>query len=477
MQLSGEPHSDIGHSERSEESRALPRSTFASETLRCAQGDNVPSRGERVALRARYVFPVDRPPIADGVVVIEGDRIAGVGRPSPAVTRGAEVIDLESAAILPGLVNAHTHLEFSGLRQPLGRPGMALPDWIRQVVAHRRSVDRSVGDSLRESQQLAERVAHIAVGLHESLRRGVTTLGEIATVPWSPEPFERSPLAYTVFFELIGLRRELLEERLASARQWLSATASQSWRAGISPHAPYSVHPELFAQCIELAARAGAPLAFHLAESREELELLRGGTGPFRELLTDLDAWDPSAIPLGMRPRDYLQALAAAPRALVIHGNYLADDEIAVLAQHADTMSLVYCPRTHAYFGHDTYPLSRLLEAGVAVALGTDSRASSPDLSLLAEIRHVAATGQVSLETALRLGTLRGAKALGLDSEIGSLAVGKQADLCVVKLPDGDAADPHEPLMFGGGEVLRVMKRGRFVDLNPLASEHPSGMI
>jgi imidazolonepropionase-like amidohydrolase len=117
------------------------------------------------------------------------------------------------------------------------------------------------------------------------------------------------------------------------------------------------------------------------------------------------------------------------------------------------------------------------LKAGVAVALGTDSRASSPDLSLLAEIRHVATGGQVPLETALRLGTLNGAKALGVDTELGSLKAGKQADLCVVGLPDGGGADPHEPLMFVGGGVLRVIKGGRFVDLDPLASENPSGMI
>jgi cytosine/adenosine deaminase-related metal-dependent hydrolase len=460
------------HSERSEESPAPPR-----ETLRCAQGDDGDRRphGNRFALLARYVFGVDSPPIADGVVVIEGERIAAVGR-APAISSSDEIIDLGNAAILPGLVNAHTHLEFSDLQRPLGQPDMAFPDWIRTVVAHR----RNVGDSLRESHQLAERVDHSAAGLSESLRGGVTTLGEIATAAWSAEPFSRSPLASTVFLELIGLRRELIEDRLASAKRHLlsaSANAGQTWRAGISPHAPYSVHPELFARCIELARQAGAPLAFHLAESREELELLQGGAGPFRELLTELGAWDPSAIPHGTRPLDYLKPLAHAPRALVIHGNYLVDDEIAVLTEHAATMSLVYCPRTHAYFGNDPYPLARLLDAGVTVALGTDSRASNPDLSLLAEMRHVAASGKISLATVLRLGTLNGAKALGLDHDIGSISVGKQADLCVVKLPEGDAADPHEALMFGGGDVFSVMRLGRIVYANPLASRPPLGMI
>ncbi len=204
------------------------------------------------------------------------------------------------------------------------------------------------------------------------------------------------------------------------------------------------------------------PLAFHLAESPQELELLQGGTGPFRGLLTDLGAWDASAIPHGTRPLDYLRPLADAPRALVIHGNYLDDEEIALVAEHAANMSLVYCPRTHAYFGHEPYPLARLLEAGVALALGTDSRASNPDLSLLAEMRHVAAGGHIPLEAVLRLGTFNGAKALGLERDSGSLSPGKQADLCVVGLPESDPGDPHEALMLGAGEVLSVVNRGRF---------------
>jgi cytosine/adenosine deaminase-related metal-dependent hydrolase len=309
--------------------------------------------------------------------------------------------------------------------------------------------------------------------LRESLGSGVTTLGEIATGDWPREPFRGAPVDCTVFLELIGLRREQIEDRLSSARQHLSPASSNGprpWRAGISPHAPYSVHPELFARCVELAAKAGAPLAFHLAESREELELLRHGTGPFRRLLSELGAWDPTAIPSGTRPLDYLRQLAHAPRALVIHGNYLADDEIAVLAKHASTMSLVYCPRTHAYFGHEAYPLAKLLEAGVNVALGTDSRASNPDLSLLAEMRYVAGSGQVSPATALRLGTIHGAKSLGLDRHVGSLSPGKQADLCVVELPESDAADPHDLVMFDTARVFRVMKLGQFVDGNSLAS-------
>jgi cytosine/adenosine deaminase-related metal-dependent hydrolase len=427
---------------------------------------------KQTVLRARYAFPVDRPPIADAAVVIEGQHIAAVDRwPAGRIAAG-EVIDLGNAALLPGLVNAHTHLEFSDLPHPLGSPGMAFPDWIRQVIAHRR-------------QSPADRTAAVAAGLSQSLRAGVTTLGEIATAPWSAAPFDASPIAATVFLEVLGLRSELIEERVALAQEHLEPapaadqhTADQHpgcsaaagvltrWRAGISPHAPYSVHPELFVRCVGLARQARAPLAFHLAESREELQLLRDGTGPFRELLIELEAWDETAIPRGTRPLEYLQRLADAPRALVVHGNYLAEDEIGVLAAHAAHMSLVCCPRTHAYFGHEPYPLAQLLAAGVTVSLGTDSRASNPDLSLLAEMRHIARAsgshdGDVPLDAVLRFGTLAGAQALGRADAVGTLTVGKHADLCAVQLPNRDTADPHEMLLLGNEPVVATWTRGK----------------
>jgi cytosine/adenosine deaminase-related metal-dependent hydrolase len=400
-----------------------------------------------LAIRARYVFPIDRPPIADGVVHVADGRITAVGTYCEAVAKSA-LVDLGNAALLPGLVNAHTHLEFSHRRQPLGVPGMPLPQWIRELVAHRREMAGDV-------------TAAVAVGLDESLKHGITALGEIATPGWSAEAIGGSPLDVTAFFELIGLAADRVDPKLRELRAFFAGHARHAtWRAGISPHAPYSVHPELWSSAVEEARRVDAPVAFHLAESREELQLLRDGTGPFRDLLIDLGAWDETAIPRGARPLDYLQKLMRAPRALVIHGNYLDDDEIALLAAHRETMSLVYCPRTHAYFEHAPYPLAHLLQSGVSVALGTDSRASNPDLSLLAEMRLVARGGEVPPSAIMQLGTLDGAKALGLDSQLGSLTPGKSADLCAVALADADA-DPHELLLENDTPVMGVWRKGR----------------
>jgi len=201
-------------------------------------------------------------------------------------------------------------------------------------------------------------------------------------------------------------------------------------------------------QAIDLAVRDHLPVAMHLAESPEEMQLLASGNGPMREFLESKGAWDAAAQPAGRRPLDYLQALACADRSLVIHGNYLDDEEIAFAAEHRDRMAVVYCPRTHAWFGHKRYPLEKLLSAGALVALGTDSRASNPDLSILAEMRYIFRSfPAVAPATILELGTLAGARSLGLAKECGSIEVGKLAHLCVAPLGDESSNDPHELLL------------------------------
>ncbi len=359
--------------------------------------------------------------------------------------------DLGNVAILPGLVNAHAHLEFSDLSEPLGEPGMGFVDWIRLVI-----------ERFRQRPGTSEQpVRH---GLEESIRWGTTALGEIAQPNWLADLFEQSVLDTTVFLELIAPTPQRMAPLLELAlRHVRPVGTSRHWRPGLSPHAPYSVHPQLLDAAVSLSAAERVPLAFHLAESREELELLRSGSGPFRGLLEELGTCDPELFPPGRRPLDYLKQLAAAHRTLIIHGNYLDGEEIAFLAGHAERMSVVYCPRTHDYFRHDAYPLEKMLAAGVVVALGTDSRASSPDLSLLGEMRRVARQfPSIAGDVILRLGTLHGALALGHGSEVGSLEPGKRADLIVVALPERDAADPHELLFDSDKPVIKnyISRRG-----------------
>lgn len=399
---------------------------------------------------ARWIVPIEGPPLEHGRLTVRGGRIAAIDRHRAGERASARaVIDLGDAIVMPGLVNAHTHLEFGHLEQPLGSPGMSFPAWVREVLAYRRT---GSFDPVRAT----------AAGLRESARYGVTTLGDIASsAPGALFDAPPSDATVTAFVELIGLGESRQESQRVRLDEFLLRDDRESVRRGVSPHAPYSVRPALVAAAATRSAEARVPLAMHLAESRDELQLLHDGTGPFAELLREIGASDATAIPAGMTPLDYLETLSRAHRALVIHGNYLSEREIEFLAARSDRMAVVYCPRTHAYFGHDEHPLPNLLAAAAAVALGTDGRCTNPDLDLLAEMRCVARTfPQLAPERIVRLGTFDGARALGLDREAGSLAVGKLADFIALAAPSTER-DPYAAILSDDSRVVGAWKQGR----------------
>ena len=375
------------------------------------------------------------------MVTFDQQRIISV---EPLAADEPHIEDLGNVAILPGLVNAHVHLEFSHLSEPIGDRGMALTDWIATLVSQLRIEGRPPDDAVPR-------------GLLESSAAGTTALAEIAQPDWSPQDFQSAPLDSTVFPELIAPTDAGVDEILKLAHRHIAAAApdqqrqrdqqGQLWRPGLSPHSPYSVHPRLLAEAVAISARHKVPLSFHLAESPQELEFLKTSRGVFRDMLQRWGQWDQAAHRPGRRPLDLLRVLAPAHRLLIVHGNYLSDQEIAFIARHAQTMSVVYCPRTHNYFAHAPHPLEKLLASGVNVALGTDSRASSPDLNLLSDMRHVAhCHPTIDPSTVLRMGTLAGAIALGRDTEFGTLEPGRRPNLTIVPLPDRQDPDPHRLL-------------------------------
>lgn len=407
------------------------------------------------ALRGRWVFPVVSPPIRNGCVTIYDGKIVDVGE-SPACS---DVRDLGDVAVLPGLVNAHTHLEFSDLDHPLGREGDPLPSWLQQVVKLRRSQAEAGVDVD------ALRTKAVARGLSESLAAGVTTLGEIGSPGgWPESPFLDSPLQCVVFQELLGLDKERSDALPTIAEQHLASGTGARWIAGLSPHSSYTVRPDVVEHVCRLSRNRATPIAMHLAECPEEIQLLASGAGPLVSLLDALGAWDAQAIPRGTRPLDYLRVLAEAERSLVIHGNFLDKEERGFLASRGDRMSVVYCPRTHEYFHHAAYPLRESLDVGINVCLGTDSRGSSPDLNLWAEMQAVARRHpDVHPKEILRMATIRGARSLGLDDRSGSLQPGKPADLAVIRIARESTGDPESCLVEATTEVVQVYIAGRCV--------------
>ena len=416
-----------------------------------------------LTLAARYVFPVEGPPIANGRVSVEDGRIVGVRGPDDGGP--APDLDLGNAAITPGFVNAHTHLDLD----PIGpAPAGGTEDevaWLSKVVAARRG--QPVGSGTLAS------VRNVA----EASRLGTTLLADTTAAGQSWEAVAAAPLRAVVFHELIGLNRLRGLETSGSAFDWLAAVdpagldpaapppANFKTRAGLSPHAPYSTAGWLYHR----AATSRRPLSTHLAEMPEELELLETRQGPLRDFLEGLGAWDPDWEPIGSRPADYLRKGDNRQADwIVAHGNYLPPEDFWQLrpqaASDGQRVAVAYCPRTHARFGHAPHPYRAMLERGVIVCLGTDSLASSPTLGILDEARFLhARDGGVGGALLLTMATLFGAWALRLDHLTGSLKVGKSADLAVIPLPDRDDPDPHALLLESDLPVLATMFQGGFV--------------
>ena len=372
---------------------------------------------------------------SDVTVQIQDGRLQGVKQ-----GRSTDAIELGDVALVTGLVNTHTHLEFSQLPEPIATEGR-FTDWIRAVIQYRQAHGTEVHSAIQ-------------TGILESIKAGTTILGDIATSGWSADDYTMRGFQGVVFQELLGLSPARILQQSSLGRSHVQPS-SRAFRPGISPHAPYSTHWELVQEAVELSRATGSVVAMHLAETVAEIELLASGTGEFKELLTELGLWQDEYFCTSRRPLDYLQLLAQAPRSLVIHGNYLTEEELRFIAG-CPQMSLIYCPRTHAAFGHPTHPWRRLRELGGRVALGTDSRASNPDLSLFAELQFLAvAHPEESHFKLLQLGSDAGYEALGLSS--------LEADITLIQLAETKARTIENTLFNEGNRVCGTMIGGEWV--------------
>jgi cytosine/adenosine deaminase-related metal-dependent hydrolase len=309
----------------------------------------------------------------------------------------------------------------------------------------------------------------VRAGLAESLRSGVTLVGDVTAGGASWPVLVGGELRAVVFHEVIGMTRPSAARAWAALLEQLRGhAATPTCRPGLSPHAPYSARAALLRTAAALAAVRRLPLTVHLAESQAELDLLAHHDGPFVPFLQEFNAWDPAGLVQSVHHA--LALCGPAPSVLFAHGNHLtAHCPVPAGA------TVVYCPRTHAHFGHPPHPFRDLLSRGVRVALGTDSRASNPDLDLLAEARFLHRRyPELSGDVLLRLATLSGAEALGWADETGSLEAGKSADLVVVPL-SAEEVDPYRGLFGSDRPPQRVLFRGRW--LEPSCPSIPAGRL
>ena len=382
-----------------------------------------------IRYHARWVLPVSAPAFEDGTVAVEGDRIAYVGSRAGAPA-GADV-DLGDAVLMPGLVNTHTHLELTALRGFL--EDLDFARWIWRLNGVKRAVlDR--GRMLDAAR----------FGIVEGLRSGITTYADTCDSGVAFDAMLDAGVRGIMYQEVFGPDpadhpRSLAD--LAAKVADLRARETPLVRVGVSPHAPYTVSDPLYAAVADFARRERLPVAVHIAESEVERALVERGEGIFADGLRR------RGIPVAPRARSSIELMERTGildlGALLIHCVRLDARDVAAVARSRS--SVAHCPVSNAKLGHGTAPLLELLDAGVAVGLGSDSVASNNKMDMLAEARaatlaqraRLAKHDVVCARDALYLATLGGARALGLDGDVGSLEAGKSADLAAFPVHEG----------------------------------------
>jgi cytosine/adenosine deaminase-related metal-dependent hydrolase len=396
-----------------------------------------------IRYHAAWILPIGEPPIRDGWLAVDRGRVVALGAAGRRVLAdGAHEVDLGDVAILPGLVNAHTHLELSYLRDEVP-PASAFVTWIRGVMAARRQRPDPKSPEILEA---VDRAVVDAIGF------GTAVVGDISNTLVTFAPLTRSALVGVLFYELIGFNAPdpvgLVEQ---AARRIDALVPNERVRVTLAAHAPYSVAPlVLRAMRQEIDRRPFAPCSVHLSESTEEVEFIRTGGGPWRTLLEEIGSWDAAWMPPGGSPVQFLDESGFLDaRVLAVHGVQMTTSDLDRLVARGST--LVTCPRSNGHTGAGAPPIEDFYNYGVNVAVGTDSLASAPDLNVFAELATLRALAPtVSAGALLDSATRQGARALGFDADYGTIEPGKSARLLAVAIP-ALTDDVEEYLVSGIG--------------------------
>ncbi len=376
--------------------------------------------------RARWVVPVTQPPIENGCVVENDGRILYVGEADGAPD--GDDHDFGESVLLPGLINSHTHLELTSMRGFL--EDLCFNDWIDKLRSSRK--EALTDDMLLDSARY---------GIVEGLESGITTYADTCATGFVMHVMLESGVRGIMFQETFGSGPEQCEASIKALRSRVAELAplqTDLVRLGISPHAPYTVSDLLYKASADFAREDGWLMGLHISESAAEMELVTSGTGAFANEWRERDL---EVVPRGRSPIEILEktgCLATSP--LLIHAVRLDAEDIATIARHKCTVA--HCPASNAKFGHGIAPLSEYLEAGLSVGLGSDSVASNNRMDILEEARLAVLFQRASKRNetaipahqALELATIGGARALRIDDKVGSLEVGKDADLTVFSL-------------------------------------------
>lgn len=386
-------------------------------------------------LAADHILPISSEPIKGGAIAIDGDSIIAAGKASDLRKEfpDASFEDFGEAALLPGFVNCHSHLEVTAMRGLLDSVEHDFSAWLLKLNAARASLSDD------EIQFAA------TAGAIEGARAGVTCFGDIGRFGKAGldalnrtglrgvlfQETEFSPENKTASDDLENLRNKFLE---------LRESETHLVRVGLSPHSPYTVSRDLFERIAEFALETKIRITIHTAESSDEKELLEAGKGFFVSVYEKYAVeWEsPRSTSI-----EFLESTGILEtRPLLAHCVTVSEKDIEIIRNKGATVA--HCPKSNAKFGHGPAPFEKFLDAGISVGLGSDSVASNNVCDILEEARFAALSARnrigslrlVSAREALEAATLGGAKALGLDQTIGSLEPGKHADIAVISLSD-----------------------------------------
>jgi aminodeoxyfutalosine deaminase len=401
-------------------------------------------------LHARVVVTMDGPPIINGGVAIKGNQIVDVGGFDDIKTRRSDqVIDLGDVALLPGLINAHCHLDYTSLRSRIS-PSGSFTDWIRLINAQK----------ARLSEQ--DYITSIAEGLAEAARFGTTSIANLTAFPQLIATTQTS-LRLWWFAEVMDVRgKDSAANIIQAALGALGAARNRSGGVGLAPHAPYTASQSVFRLAQEESSKTPLRLTTHLAESREEMEMFRDAKGPLYDFLKEMgrdmsDCGGPTPL------RHFFNTVSSIEGWIIVHLNELTDSDFDFLERSKARFNVVHSARSHNYFGHSAFPFQELRSLGFNICLGTDSLASNDDLSLFAEMRAFQEREPgISPEEILSMVTANGARALGEPHSLGKLRAGYRADMVAVPFR-GSRKNLFEAILAFDSSVVFSMIAGKIV--------------
>ncbi len=400
-------------------------------------------------LRSKYLLKDPDNVINNGAVVIDdGGKIKFAGHVKDIDDfESYRTIDLGNSAIVPGFVNAHAHLELTHLHKCI-KGNSNFTGWIRQLVDKKKGWSES------------EYTLSVRDGIERSLKSGTTTITDITRNGLALGELLASKIRKLLFYEIIDFNPDTAEHTINDFKELITdINRDDLLSIGIFPHAPYTVSDRLYRSCRSVSDKFNIIIATHIAETKEEVEFLTRGTGDFVSLLNDfnmLKNWQPPRL----SPINYLKNIGFLEKGcILIHCNYLSDDEIDLIEKTKS--NVVFCPRSHRYFGHENHPFFSLRNRNINIALGTDSLASNDTLSILDEMKFIRKHyHDLKSQDIFNMGTIAGAVALKKDDSIGRLYPGYYADIAVIDFENTDINDIYDGIFSQDSECVLTIVSG-----------------